>query len=62
VRALCAAVGRETAGPVPHFRGLPADDSLTPWSSSPSPGLFPATWPRPVLALAPIDPLIGHVR
>jgi hypothetical protein len=36
------------AGPVPHFRGLPADDSVTPWSSSPSPGLFPATWPRPV--------------
>ena len=28
---------------------LPADDSVTPWSSSPPPGLFPATWPRPVL-------------
>jgi hypothetical protein len=26
---------------------LPADDSVTPWSSSPSPGLFPATRPRP---------------
>jgi hypothetical protein len=31
---------------------LPADDSVTPWSSSPSPGLFPATRPRPVLAQA----------
>jgi hypothetical protein len=29
---------------------LPADDSVTPWSSSPPPGLFPATWPRPVLS------------
>ncbi len=33
---------------------LPADDSVTPWSSSPSPGLFLATWPRPVLAQAPL--------
>jgi hypothetical protein len=41
------------ASPVPHFRGLPADDSVTPWSSPPSPGLFPATWPRPVLSQAP---------
>jgi hypothetical protein len=41
------------AGPVPYFRGLPADDSVTPWSSSPSPGLFPATRPRPVLSQAP---------
>ena len=32
---------------------LPADDSVTPWSSSPSPDLFPATWPRPVLSQAP---------
>jgi hypothetical protein len=32
---------------------LPADDSVTPWSLSPSPGLFPATWPRPVLSRAP---------
>jgi hypothetical protein len=32
---------------------LPADDSVTPWSSSPSPGLFPAIWPCPVLAQAP---------
>jgi hypothetical protein len=32
---------------------LPADDSVTPWSSSPSPGLFPAIWPRPVLFQAP---------
>lgn len=31
----------------------PADDSVTPWSSSPSPGLLPATWPRPVLSQAP---------
>ena len=27
------------------FAWLPADDSVTPWSSSPSPGLFPATRP-----------------
>jgi hypothetical protein len=40
-------------GPIPHFRGLPADDSVTPWSSSPSPGLLPATRPRSVLAQAP---------
>jgi hypothetical protein len=26
---------------------------VTPWSSSPSPGLFPATRPRPVLSQAP---------
>jgi hypothetical protein len=32
---------------------LAADDSVTPWSSSPSPDLFPATWPRPVLSQAP---------
>ena len=32
---------------------LPADDSVTPWSSSPSPGLFLATRPRPVLSQAP---------
>ena len=32
---------------------LPADDSVTPWSSSPSPDLFPATCPRPVLSQAP---------
>jgi hypothetical protein len=32
---------------------LPGDDSVTPWSSSPSPDLFPATWPRPVLSQAP---------
>jgi hypothetical protein len=38
------------AGPVPYFCGLPADDSVTPWSSPPSPGLFPATRPRPVTA------------
>ena len=31
---------------------LPTDDSVTPWPSSPSPGLFPATWPRPVLSQA----------
>lgn len=31
----------------------PADDSVAPWSSSPSPGLFPATRPRPVLSQAP---------
>jgi hypothetical protein len=43
----------QRVGPVPHFHGLPADDSVTPWSSSPSPGLFPATRPRPVLSLAP---------
>ena len=40
-------------GPVPPCRGLPADDSVTPWSSLPSPGLFPATRPRPVLSQAP---------
>jgi hypothetical protein len=40
-------------GPVLHFRGLPADDSVTPWSLSPSPGLFPAIWPGPVLSQAP---------
>jgi hypothetical protein len=37
-------------------RGLQSrttDDSLTPWSSSPSPGLFPATRPRLVLSQAP---------
>jgi hypothetical protein len=37
-------------------RGLQSrttDDSVTPWSSSPSPGLFPATRPRPVLSQAP---------
>ena len=39
-------------GSVPHFHGLPAD-SVTPWSSPPSPGLFPATRPRPVLSQAP---------
>ena len=32
---------------------LPADDSVTPWSPSPSPGLFPATRPRPVLSQVP---------
>ena len=32
---------------------LPVDDGVTPWSSSPSPGLFPAIWPRPVLPQAP---------
>jgi hypothetical protein len=32
---------------------LPADDSVTPWPSSPSLGLFPASWPRPGLAQAP---------
>jgi hypothetical protein len=31
---------------------LPADDSVTPWSSSPSPDPFPAIWPRPVLSQA----------
>ena len=41
------------AGPGPHFRGLPADDSVTPWSSLPAPGLLPATLPRPVLSQAP---------
>jgi hypothetical protein len=41
------------AGPVPRFCGLPADDSVTPWSSPPSPGLLPATRPRPVLSQAP---------
>ena len=41
------------AGPVPHFPRLPADDSVTPWSSPPSPGLLPATRPRPVLSQAP---------
>ena len=40
-------------GPVPYFHGRPADDSVTPWSSSPSPGLFPATRPRLVLSQAP---------
>ena len=40
-------------GPVPLFRGLPADDSVTPWSSPPSPGPFPATRPRPVLSQTP---------
>ena len=39
--------------PVPHCHGLLADDSVTPWSSPPSPGLFPATRPRPVLSQAP---------
>ena len=37
-------------------RGLQSrttDGSVTPWSSLPSPGLFPATRPRPVLAQAP---------
>ena len=33
---------------------LPADDSVTPWSSSPSPDLFPAIWPRPVLSAGPV--------
>ena len=32
---------------------LPADDSVTLWSSSPSPVLFPATRPHPVLSQAP---------
>jgi hypothetical protein len=32
---------------------LPADDSVTPWSSLPSPGLFLATWPCPVLSQTP---------
>jgi hypothetical protein len=40
-------------GSFPHLRGLPADDSVTSWSPSPSPGLFPATRPRPVLSQAP---------
>jgi hypothetical protein len=31
----------------------PADDSVTPWSSSPFPALFPANWPHPVLSQAP---------
>jgi hypothetical protein len=31
----------------------PADDSVAPWSSSPSPDLFPATRPRPVLSQTP---------
>jgi hypothetical protein len=35
------------AGPVPQFHGHPADDSVTPRSSSPSPGLPLATRPRP---------------
>jgi hypothetical protein len=39
-------------GSVPHFHGLPAD-SVTPWSSPLSPGLFPATRPRPVLSQTP---------
>jgi hypothetical protein len=39
-------------GPGPHFRGLPTDGSVTPWSSPPSPGLPPATRPRPVLSQA----------
>jgi hypothetical protein len=44
-------------GPAPHFRGLPADDSVTPWSSSP----FPATWPRPVLSQAPpVNPIAAE--
>jgi hypothetical protein len=33
---------------------LPADDSVTPWSSSPPPDLFPATRPRPVLSQTPL--------
>ena len=37
-----------------HFRGLPADGSVAPWSWSPSPGPFPATRPRPVLSQAPL--------
>jgi hypothetical protein len=32
---------------------LAADDCMTPWCSSPSPGLFPATRPRPVLSQTP---------
>jgi hypothetical protein len=32
---------------------LPVDDSVTPWSSSPSPDMFPAIRPRPVLSQAP---------
>jgi hypothetical protein len=40
---------------------LPADDSVTPWSSSPSPGLLPATWPRPVLSQAPpLNPIAAE--
>jgi hypothetical protein len=38
---------------------LPADGSVTPWSSSPSPGLFPATWPRPDHEVTPKPPLTG---
>ena len=37
-------------------RGLQSrttDGSVTPWSSLPSPGLFPATRPRPVLSQTP---------
>jgi hypothetical protein len=37
------------AGPVPYFRGLPATDSVTPWSAPPFPGLFPATLAVPRL-------------
>jgi hypothetical protein len=39
-------------GSVSSFHGPPAD-SVTSWSSPPSPGLFPAAWPRPVLSQAP---------
>jgi hypothetical protein len=40
---------------------LPANDSARPWSSSPSPDLFPATWPRPVVAQAsPPNPIAAE--
>jgi hypothetical protein len=41
------------AGPVPHFRGLPADDSVTPWSSP----HLPACFRQPGRALSCPSPL-----
>ena len=43
----------ELSAPLSVWPWLPADDSVTPWSSSPSPGRFSGTWPRPVLSQAP---------
>jgi hypothetical protein len=35
--------------------------AMTPWFSSPSPGLFPATWPRPELVGSHVAGT-GHLR